>query len=108
MKRIHSAQVDKGQDGYTDKVSGRPAVPHGLRATFSTWGNDHTEYPPELIEHALAHKVGSDVARAYARGSALDRRFDLMERWADVVTGKSLEHKDTDKNNVVSIVREGA
>ena len=103
MKRIHSAQVDKGQDGYTDKVSGRPAVPHGLRATFSTWGNDHTEYPPELIEHALAHKVGSDVARAYARGSALQRRFELMERWAEVVTGKVAFDAEKTTDNVVSI-----
>jgi integrase len=85
MRRIHAS---RGGERYNDPKSARPAVPHGLRAAFSTWANDETEFAPELIEHALAHKVGSDVARAYNRGSALERRFALMDRWAAVLSGK--------------------
>ena len=38
-------------------------------------------------EMSLAHKVGSDVERAYARSDLLDRRRSLMERWSHFVTG---------------------
>ena len=34
---------------------------------------------------SLAHKVGSDVERAYARSDLLDKRRVLMERWSDYV-----------------------
>ena len=31
---------------------------------------------------SLAHKVGSDVERAYARSDLLEKRRALMERWS--------------------------
>jgi hypothetical protein len=36
---------------------------------------------------SLAHKVGSDVERAYARSDLLERRRVLMERWSGFVAG---------------------
>ena len=36
---------------------------------------------PKLAEAALAHQVGSDVERAYARSDLLERRRELMEIW---------------------------
>jgi hypothetical protein len=36
---------------------------------------------------ALAHEVGSEVERAYRRGTALAKRRELMEAWAAFVTG---------------------
>ena len=38
---------------------------------------------------SLAHKVGSDVERAYARSDLLERRRVLMERWSGFVAGAS-------------------
>ena len=36
----------------------------------------------------LAHKVGSDVERAYARSDLLERRRALMQRWSQHVVGQ--------------------
>jgi integrase len=43
---------------------------HGFRSAFKDWALNHTEYPDEISEEALAHVVGSTVRRAYRRGSA--------------------------------------
>ncbi|MEO0912639.1 MAG: tyrosine-type recombinase/integrase [Pseudomonadota bacterium] len=60
---------------------------HGFRSTFRDWASEAANAPREVAELSLAHKVGSDVERAYARSDLLDRRRALMERWADFVTG---------------------
>ena len=44
------------------------ATPHGLRASFSTWAHDSTNFAPEIIEACLAHRTGNATARAYNRG----------------------------------------
>ena len=56
---------------------------HGFRASFKTWAEETTQYPPHIIEQALAHQVGSAVERAYRRGDLLDQRRRLMQDWAD-------------------------
>jgi integrase len=56
---------------------------HGCRATFRTWAQEETNFPWELCELALGHKVGDDVELAYARGDGLKKRVALMQRWAD-------------------------
>jgi integrase len=56
---------------------------HGCRATFRTWAQEKTNFPWEVCELSLGHKVGSDVERAYARGDALKKRYAIMQRWAD-------------------------
>lgn len=58
-------------------------VPHGFRSTFRDWAGDHTEYPRDIIEAALAHTVGNKVEAAYRRKDALERRRPLMQDWAD-------------------------
>lgn len=58
------------------------ATTHGFRSSFRDWAGDHTSYPREIIEAALAHTVGSETERAYRRGDALERRRDLMAAWA--------------------------
>jgi integrase len=57
------------------------ATIHGFRSTFRTW-TQTTRYPYEVCESALAHKVGSKVAQAYARDDSLERRRPLMAEWA--------------------------
>ncbi len=78
MKRIYVASGER----YVDRRTGRPAVPHGLRSTFRDWAAERTDYPREMAEIALAHKVGSDVERAYRRSDMLEKRRAMMEEWA--------------------------
>jgi integrase len=56
---------------------------HGCRSTFRTWAQEKTNFPWELAEMSLGHKVGSKVERAYARGDALKKRVAIMQAWAD-------------------------
>ncbi|UPJ50774.1 integrase arm-type DNA-binding domain-containing protein [Bradyrhizobium sp. 200] len=58
---------------------------HGFRSSFRDWVSDETEYGWELGEHALAHKVGTKVARAYARSRQLEKRRPMMDDWAAYV-----------------------
>jgi len=60
---------------------------HGFRSTFRDWAGDMTEFPREVAEAALAHKVGDETERAYRRGTALERRRQLMQAWADFLAG---------------------
>jgi integrase len=60
---------------------------HGFRSTFRDWAGEETNYPTHLAELALAHKVGSEVERAYARSDLLDKRRALMADWSAFVTG---------------------
>jgi integrase len=62
---------------------GRSEVAHGFRASFKTWAEEATQYPPHVIEMCLAHVVGGAVERAYRRGDLLDQRRRLMQDWAD-------------------------
>ena len=59
---------------------------HGFRSTFRDWAAEVAKAPREVAEMSLAHKVGSNVERAYARSDLLDRRRALMERWSQFVT----------------------
>jgi integrase len=62
---------------------------HGFRSTFRDWASEVAKAPREVAEMSLAHKVGSDVERAYARSDLLERRRVLMERWSGFVAGAS-------------------
>lgn len=66
---------------------GKKTVVHGFRSTFRTWAGECTDIPREVCEHALAHEVGNLVERSYARGDQLEKRRELMQLWADYLTG---------------------
>ncbi|MEM7075307.1 MAG: integrase arm-type DNA-binding domain-containing protein [Pseudomonadota bacterium] len=87
MRRLHKGRHDIDGASYLDPVSKRPAVPHGLRSTFRQWAAE-MGYPYDLAELALAHFVGSEVARAYQRSDMVARRRKMMEAWTQFVTGK--------------------
>jgi integrase len=55
---------------------------HGFRSTFRDWCGDHTEFPREVAEAALAHAVGDKAEQAYRRGDALEKWRRLMDAWA--------------------------
>ncbi len=56
---------------------------HGFRSTFRDWAGDETAFAREVIEHALAHTIHNRTERAYRRGTAIERRRELMEAWAN-------------------------
>ena len=60
---------------------------HGFRSAFRTWASERTSVPHAVAEMALAHRVGSDVERSYARSDLFEKRRGLMGQWAAYVTG---------------------
>jgi len=88
MKRLHKADVDAGGPGFVDRVSKRPAVPHGLRSTFRDWVAERTHFPGDMAEVASAHKVSNAVEASYRRGDMVEKRRAMMAAWADYLTGK--------------------
>lgn len=63
-------------------VYGVPVVPHGFRTTFREWAGEISSYPRDVVEHALAHQLPDETEAAYARGTAFDKRRELMADWA--------------------------
>jgi integrase len=57
---------------------------HGFRSTFRTWGAEQTSFTREILEAALAHRIGdSKVEEAYQHSDLLAKRRLLMEHWGD-------------------------
>lgn len=55
---------------------------HGFRSSFRDWAAEQTEYPREVIEHALAHQLKDKTEAAYFRSDLLAKRAELMQAWA--------------------------
>ena len=64
----------------TRRVCGINATAHGFRSTFRDWCAE-TGVAREVAESCLAHVVGG-VEGAYFRSDLLERRREVMERWA--------------------------
>lgn len=64
------------------KELGFDADVHGFRTSFRTWGQERTNYPREVQEAALAHKIGDAAEQAYARSDLFEKRRKMMESWA--------------------------
>ena len=61
------------------------ATCHGFRTSFRTWTLEQTDAPWAVAEAALAHGLGNQVEKSYARSDLFDRRRDLMQAWADYI-----------------------
>jgi integrase len=81
MKRMHESAVTDGGPGFLDRVSKRPTVPHGLRSTFRDWVAERTNFPGEMAEVALAHKISNAVEASYRRGDMIEKRRRMMNEW---------------------------
>jgi integrase len=68
------------------KELGINADVHGFRTSFRTWTQEQTNYPREIAEAALAHKVGDAVEQAYARSDLFEKRREMMTDWASYLT----------------------
>lgn len=55
---------------------------HGFRSTFRDWAAERTQYPREVCEMALAHKIAEGAEAAYWRGDIFEKRRALMIDWA--------------------------
>ncbi len=53
---------------------------------FRDWAAERSGHTRDVIETALAHTVGDDVERSYARSDLFDQRRALMAQWAAYVT----------------------
>jgi integrase len=72
---------------------------HGLRSSFRTWAQERTSFAWELCELCLGHKIGTQVARAYARGDGVQKRVAIMQAWANFLSraqepGKVVQLRD--------------
>lgn len=85
MKRMHETEMAQGSAGFIDRVSKRPAVPHGLRSTFRDWAAEMTGYPGDMAEVALAHRISNAVEASYRRGDMIEKRRRMMADWADFI-----------------------
>ena len=85
MRRMHADEIAGKRPGWFDPRLQKPAVPHGLRSTFKDWVGEKTNFPSDLAEMAMAHKVGNAVEQAYRRGDMMEKRRMMMEEWADFV-----------------------
>ncbi len=81
MRRMNADRPEGTPAPWRDP-DGREAVPHGFRATFSTWVDDTRPHEREAAEKALAHEVANKVSAAYRRSDLFDRRVPLMAAWA--------------------------
>lgn len=82
MRRMNSDKPEDMPAPWRD-ADGRLAVPHGFRASFSTWVDDTRPHEREAAEKALAHEVANKVSGAYRRSDLFDRRQPLMRDWAE-------------------------
>lgn len=85
MKRMHHSD----DEGYFDKNSGQPAVPHGLRSTFRDWAAE-TLQNRNIAELQLAHRIGNKTEHAYNRTTLLRLRAKMLEEWHDFLEGAPL------------------
>lgn len=79
---------------------GEEAVPHGFRATMSTWAAERG-YDSQLIEAALHHKDTNRVRAAYQRTDFLDRRGPLMDEWSAYLGGAETHRAHLDARGAV-------
>ncbi|HIE4188524.1 TPA: tyrosine-type recombinase/integrase [Stenotrophomonas maltophilia] len=64
---------------------------HGFRSTFKDWASEITDFPDDLSEAALAHKIRDKAKAAYKRGTMLLKRQILMTAWSDFCSQQNSE-----------------
>ena len=74
---INQALRRMGYDTQTEMTG------HGFRAMARTLLAEELNYPPEVIEHQLAHRVPDALGSAYNRTKFLPQRVEMMQAWAD-------------------------
>lgn len=55
---------------------------HGYRSAMRDWAAEKTKFAWEVMEKALAHRVGGETEAAYFRSDLFEKRARMMEAWA--------------------------
>ena len=71
-----------------------------IRQFHVNWAAEHTNFPREVAEMALAHAISDAVEAAYRRGDLFDKRRKLMDAWAAYCA-----KVETDAGKVVALAR---
>jgi len=72
IKRMQDEAVLSKVEGWIDPSIGNKVVTvHGMRSSFRDWAGETTGHPREVVEAALAHKLGDASEQAYARSDLL-------------------------------------
>ena len=74
------------------RMNKKDVTVHGFRSSFRDWAGDETSFPREIAEGCLAHSIGNAVERAYRRSSAIEKRRELLDAWADYCQSAQLEN----------------
>jgi integrase len=86
--RPGKAVANQGLWSQMGRVTGKTATTHGLRASFRSWCSD-VGVDDQLAEFCLAHGPKGAVQAAYNRAETVERRREVMTRWADFLDGKA-------------------
>jgi integrase len=68
---------------------GHACTIHGYRSSFRDWAGETTNHPREVVEMALAHRLGDKAEQSYARGDLFQTRRRLMDEWAAHCTARN-------------------
>lgn len=60
---------------------GSDITAHGFRSSFRDWAAERTNYPRDICEAALAHKLKDKVEASYKRTDYFKKRRGLMDTW---------------------------
>lgn len=73
---------------------------HGFRSAFTDWAAETTDFPKEVADKALAHKLPNRVEAAYRRTDFFNKRRDLMAQWAAYLDAAPAYAAETILDNV--------
>jgi integrase len=65
---------------------------HGFRSTFRDWAGDRSAFDTQTIEFALAHGISDKTEAAYRRGTAIEKRRQLMDHWSNYCASRETVH----------------
>lgn len=68
------------------RIAGAKITVHGFRSSFSDWAIERGA-DARLVDLCLAHKLKDATEAAYNRTTRVDERRELMQAWADFLTG---------------------
>jgi len=73
------------------KGRGLASTAHGFRSSFRDWCADNQICERDIAEMCCAHMVKGRVEKAYWRSDMLDQRRKVMSKWAEHVTGLTMD-----------------
>lgn len=73
------------------KTKNFDSTAHGFRSSFRDWAAENKICDRDLAEMCCDHMVKGSAERAYFRSDLIDQRAEIMQKWAEHVTGQTME-----------------